>query len=229
MRYGAIPIVRKTGGMYVLQLLSLNHYSPLPSNSLHSAYTRMKWAQDLTDLSCVPQGSTTLSLTWTMTRNGPGLEALSQTGSALMELTTMVSTMLWIGTQSHRACFSELSNSILIVAPSWWCSISGRSLLGSTPGTGSTPSARGSWSRTGHGTGLPWTTSSFTIRRPNFEKLTNDACCRMQPSTFCRLLGWALLYRNIAHPREADIVRFRIMVLRACMFVSSTSTLSTLS
>ena len=109
--------------MSVLQLLSLNHYSPLPSNSLHSAHTGMKWAQDLTDLSRVPQGSTTLSLTWTMTRNGPGLEALSQTGSALMELTTMVSTMLWIGTQSHRACFSELGNSILIIAPSWWCSI----------------------------------------------------------------------------------------------------------
>ena len=177
MRYGAIPIVRKTGGMSVLQLLSLNHYSPLPSNSLHSGYTRMKWAQDLTDLSCVPQGSTTLSLTWTMTRNGPGLEALSQTGSALMELTTMVSTMLWIGTQSHRACFSELSNSILIVAPSWWCSISGRSLLGSTPGTGSTPSARGSWSRTGHGTGLPWTTSSSTDRLPNCENPTTWRSC----------------------------------------------------
>ena len=174
------------------------------------------------------QVSTTLSLTWTLTRNGPGHEALSRTGSTSTELTAVVLTTPLTG--KHNLAEPGLLNSAIVYSsflPD--LTSSGRSQLGLTPGAGSTPSARGSWSKTGRGTGLPWTTSSFTIRRPNFEKLTNDACCRMQPSTFCRLLGWALLYRNIAHPREADIVRFRIMVLRACIFFCSTSTLSTLS
>jgi len=139
-------------------------------------------------------------------------------GSASTELTAVVLTTPLTG--KHNLAEPGLLNSAIVYSsflPD--LTSSGRSQLGLTPGAGSTLSARGSWSKTGRGTGLPWTTSSSTIRRPNFEKLTNDACCRMQPSTFCRLLGWALLYRNIAHPREADIVRFRIMVLRACMYV----------
>ncbi|KAL6843123.1 hypothetical protein ACP4OV_026836 [Aristida adscensionis] len=44
-----------------------------------------------------------------------------------------------------------------------------RSPLGSTPGNGSNPSARGSWSRTGPGTARPWTTSSSTFPRANSD------------------------------------------------------------
>jgi hypothetical protein len=47
--------------------------------------------------------------------------------------------------------------------------ISGRSLLGLMPGNGSSRSARGSCNRTGRGTGLPWTTLSFTVALTNSE------------------------------------------------------------
>uniref|UniRef100_A0A0D3GX46 starch synthase n=1 Tax=Oryza barthii TaxID=65489 RepID=A0A0D3GX46_9ORYZ len=44
-----------------------------------------------------------------------------------------------------------------------------QSLLGLKPAVGSTPSAKGSWSKTGPGTGLPWTTLNCTIQLTNFE------------------------------------------------------------
>jgi hypothetical protein len=212
-----------SGKLEVCAAATLNHYSPLPSNC-NALCSGLKWAQNL--ISHVSQVFTTLSLTWTLTRNGPGHEALSRMGSASTELTAAVLTTPLTG--KHNLAEPGSLNSAIVYS-SFLPESSGRSPLGLTPGAGSTPYARGSWSKTGRGTGLLWTTSSSTIRRPNFEKLTNDACCRMQPSRFCRLLGWALLYRNTAHPREADIVCLRIMVLRACICLFPPLQPSTLS
>ena len=122
------------------------------------------------------QVSTTLSLTWTLTRNGLGHEALSRTGSTSTELTAVVLTTPLTG--KHNLAEPGLLNSAIVYSsflPD--LTSSGRSQLGLTPGGGSTPSARGSWSKTGRGTGLPWTTSSSTDRLPNCENPTTWRSC----------------------------------------------------
>lgn len=51
--------------------------------------------------------------------------------------------------------------------------ISGQSLLGLMPGNGSSLCARESWSRTGRGTVLPWTTLNFTALHAKSENPMN--------------------------------------------------------
>lgn len=157
----------------------------------------MNTTQDLISRSA-HQGSSTLSSMWTTTRNEPDLEALSPTGLASTELIATVLTMPWTGKHSLTelaARFTEPCNSYS--SWRWRVPFSGRSLLGSTPGAGSTPFARESWSRTGHGTGLPWTTSSSTVQHPNCDSPTNGeynvlSDLRCSHSGFAG--SWALLY-----------------------------------
>ena len=103
-------------GKLVVCAATLDHYSPLPSNCT-ALCTVLKWAQDL--ISRVSQVSTTLSLTWTLTRKGPRHEALSPMGSASTELTAVVLTTPLTG--KHNLAEPGLLNSgnCLLIVPAW--------------------------------------------------------------------------------------------------------------
>ena len=168
--------------------------------NLHIEWVEVNTTQDLISRAA-HQGSSTLSSMWTMTRNEPELEALSPTGLASTELIVTVLTMPSTGKHSLTEPPSSLNPAILAhLAVGMHVPFSGRSLLGSTPGAGSTPFARESWSRTGHGTGLPWTTSSSIVQRPNCDSPTNSqynvlSDLRCSHSGFAG--SWALLLYSL--------------------------------